>query len=112
MPIACRKPCAHPGCGTLTNSTYCEKHRLAHTWNHGGKSRQERGYGRAWEKLREHVLLRDMRLCQECLRKESMVTLATEVDHILPKSQGGTDDLDNLQSLCHRCHSKKTALNR
>jgi 5-methylcytosine-specific restriction endonuclease McrA len=28
-------------------------------------------------------------------------------DHILPKSKGGTDDLDNLQTMCHRCNGKK-----
>lgn len=31
-----------------------------------------------------------------------------EVDHILPKSQGGTDDRMNLQGLCRHCHSAKT----
>jgi 5-methylcytosine-specific restriction protein A len=31
-----------------------------------------------------------------------------EVDHILPKSQGGTDDRANLQGLCRTHHSAKT----
>jgi len=29
------------------------------------------------------------------------------VDHIIPKSKGGTDDLDNKQCLCFRCNNKK-----
>ena len=29
------------------------------------------------------------------------------VDHIVPRSRGGTDDLDNLQFLCVQCNSKK-----
>jgi 5-methylcytosine-specific restriction endonuclease McrA len=37
------------------------------------------------------------------------VTIATEVDHRLPKSQGGTDDDANLQSICSPCHKTKTA---
>ena len=34
---------------------------------------------------------------------------ATEVDHIVPLRQGGTSEADNLQTLCKRHHSRKTA---
>jgi len=30
------------------------------------------------------------------------------VDHILPKSQGGDDGMDNLQAICNECHETKT----
>ncbi|MCY3959311.1 MAG: HNH endonuclease signature motif containing protein [Chloroflexi bacterium] len=30
-----------------------------------------------------------------------------EVDHIVPKSKGGTDSLDNLQLLCGHCNKVK-----
>ena len=30
-----------------------------------------------------------------------------EVDHILPKSKGGTDAFQNLQVLCSHCHKSK-----
>lgn len=30
------------------------------------------------------------------------------VDHILPKSQGGKDNIENLQLLCVECHKVKT----
>ena len=30
---------------------------------------------------------------------------ALEVDHIVPKNQGGSDDLSNLQALCFRCNA-------
>lgn len=29
------------------------------------------------------------------------------IDHILPKSKGGKNDLDNLQPMCSSCNSKK-----
>lgn len=36
---------------------------------------------------------------------------ATQVDHITPVESGGPEyDLSNLQSLCQRCHSAKTAM--
>jgi len=38
-----------------------------------------------------------------------MVTPATEVDHIIQKANGGTDDLNNLQSINRECHKIKTA---
>jgi 5-methylcytosine-specific restriction endonuclease McrA len=34
---------------------------------------------------------------------------ASDVDHRLSRRRGGTDDWSNLQALCHRHHSAKTA---
>ena len=33
---------------------------------------------------------------------------ATDVDHIVRRNYGGSEDDSNLQSLCHPCHSSKT----
>ena len=71
-------------------------------------SRHDRGYGYEWVKLRQIILDRDMYLCQPCLRK-GRPTPATQVDHITPKSQDGSDDIENLQAICHDCHKAKTA---
>lgn len=68
-----------------------------------------RGYGRTWQRLRE-IHLAENPLCVEC-EQLGMVVAAEEVDHIIPHR--GNDDLllepTNLQSLCKRHHSKKTA---
>jgi len=94
---------------------YCDKHKSeASGWNRGNAktgNRHAKGYGTAWDKLRETILRRDNGLCQACLA-EGRVTPATHVDHIMPKAKGGTDDPANLQSMCATCHHAKTARER
>ena len=46
-------------------------------------------------------------LCVMCLEHD-VVSVATELDHILPLSKGGTDTDDNRQCLCAPCHEIKT----
>ena len=72
-------------------------------------SRQSRGYGRAWELKREQILRRDNYLCQckQC-KAEQRITAANEVDHIVPKAKGGTDDASNLQAINRECHERKS----
>ena len=72
-----------------------------------GKTTTQRGYGHAWRKQRGKALERDGYICQEC-KTRHIITPATDVDHIIEKAHGGTDDLDNLQSLCNPCHKDKT----
>lgn len=72
-------------------------------------SAASRGYGTAWKKLREEALKRDRYLCQVC-KSKGRVTVATEVDHIVPKSvrPGANDTLAGIQSICSPCHQEKT----
>ncbi|USD68125.1 HNH endonuclease [Vibrio sp. SCSIO 43136] len=114
MPPRIPRPCRHPNCSALTicRSGYCDKHKHTGWETHqAGRSRHERGYGSGWDRLKRIILKRDKHLCQLCLQKGRAV-IATDVDHILPKSQGGTDDETNLQALCKRCHRSKTATER
>ncbi len=55
--------------------------------------------------LRYEVLKRARLRCELC--GVSADVRALEVDHIMPRSRGGTDDPDNLQALCYRCNSMK-----
>jgi len=68
---------------------------------------QGRG-GRPWRRKRDQVLLRDQYLCQ-CEQCGGKRLLADEVDHIVPLSLGGTDDLSNLRAINKDCHKAKTA---
>lgn len=50
---------------------------------------------------------RDDFRCRRCGVGPTVVN-PLEADHILNRSQGGSDELDNLQTLCQRCHRWKT----
>lgn len=53
--------------------------------------------------------LRQEPLCRIC-KMEGGVTPANQVDHI--DGDAYNNNPDNLQSLCHSCHSKKTMRER
>jgi hypothetical protein len=58
-------------------------------------------------KRRYAVLQRDSRRCVICgsSAKDGAIL---EVDHIIPKSKGGTDAIENLQTLCFDCNRGKS----
>ena len=72
-------------------------------------SAARRGYDSRWRRLRMFYLKRHP-LCENPFGYDDHVTPATDVDHIIPRRNGGPDSFDNLQSLCHACHSRKTRL--
>jgi 5-methylcytosine-specific restriction protein A len=109
MPRRPPRPCAHPGCARLCEGGRCELHRLPRGrsstpgWAGVRGSAASRGYGAAWRELRRQVLARDP-VCRECGRRVSVT-----VDHVTPKSLGGTDDPSNLRGLCGTCHKAKSS---
>lgn len=54
------------------------------------------------------VLARDRWTCCSCGRSTRESGVLLEVDHIIPRSKGGTDDLHNLQTLCKKCNVGKS----
>lgn len=50
------------------------------------------------------VYKRDGYACKHCGTHEDL-----SIDHIFPVSKGGTNDLENLQTLCRPCNSRKGA---
>jgi len=54
------------------------------------------------EDIRKRVFSRDGNECKECGAKEDL-----HLDHIMPFSSGGGTDIDNLQTLCRSCNSRK-----
>ena len=57
--------------------------------------------------LRQAVYERDNFTCQYCGFHASEKEL--EIDHIVPVSRGGTNDIDNLRTSCSKCNKKKGA---
>lgn len=109
------KPCRDPGCGSLTKAKhgFCDDHAgQASNWQRKRPtgSTTARGYGHAWRRLRAEILARDSYLCQcEDCTAQGRVTPANEVDHIIEKVDGGTDDPSNLRAINDVCHKRKTA---
>lgn len=70
-------------------------------------------YSRArWRKFRRYFLANNQ-VCVAC-KAHGIVTPATEVDHIVPlrDDPARAYDVDNMQALCHSCHSRKTSRER
>jgi len=107
MPSKPLHGCAEPGCPELTRGAYCARHvrerqRPRRPDMRGGST--ARGYGYKWQQTRARFLKRyPWCMWPGCTKP------ATDVDHILPRAQGGADDWDNLQALCHAHHNAKTA---
>jgi len=57
---------------------------------------------------RTKVLERDKYTCQMCGRNRHE-GVKLEVDHIIPVSKGGSNNMSNLQTLCFDCNRGKSA---
>jgi 5-methylcytosine-specific restriction protein A len=109
MPIRPKSQCRHTGCNSLIdNPGYCDKHRAERYRQQksiAGEDYKERNrfyMSSDWKKLREKQLLY-YPACNVCNKRASIA------DHVMPISKGGERlSMDNLQSLCVRCHNAKT----
>jgi 5-methylcytosine-specific restriction protein A len=59
---------------------------------------------RKWT-LRPTIIERDGSQCQLCGATERL-----EIDHRIPVARGGTNDLDNLWTLCYHCNRAKACM--
>ena len=80
-------------------ASYIEERGSA-PWQHRKKS-----MGYVPGSLRYDVLRRASGRCEAC--GVSAAERALEVDHIVPRAKGGSDDRSNLQALCYRCNAQK-----
>jgi 5-methylcytosine-specific restriction protein A len=74
---------------------------------HGVKpSAHQRGYTSRHRRRRE-IELANKPLCRICAAA-GRVTIATEIDHIVPFAHGGSDDDSNRQPVCSKCNNEKS----
>ena len=69
-------------------------------WGHRGLDS-----GHVSGSTRYNVLKRAKHRCELCGGHEDQVAL--HVDHIIPRSKGGPDDISNFQALCMTCNTNK-----
>lgn len=106
--------CRAPSCGVLVARGYCATHRRTFT-----RTPQQKGYTKRWDQAATRFRAR-YPLCGQRIDDQppvlsrchdrGRVTLATDVDHVVPH-HGDTAlfwDARNWQSLCASCHARKT----
>ena len=110
MPRRSPRGCLTPGCPNLAPSgqSYCPIHQAQQdkAYDQARGSPAQRGYDARWRRIRAGHLRRHPN-CVDPFGIHDTLMRATDVDHIIPRVEGGTDHEDNLQSLCHACHSRK-----
>jgi len=91
-------------CAERVANLYCYEHSGAYvTWpNPATKAKPPTKGFSATQKL--DVWRRDGFRCVKCGSDSDL-----SVDHIHPRSKGGSDDKDNLRTLCRSCNSSKAA---
>lgn len=70
-------------------------------WLQKYKWAYQKGVNYGFANARAHALDRDNYTCQCCGKKH----VRLEVHHIIFRSLGGSDELDNLITLCEKCHT-------
>lgn len=96
--------------GKLLSDFYIEElikrvdKKIKERWKNNSKKNNKRNP--IDSRLRHEVFKRDGYKCIECgaTNKEKIL----HADHIIPVSQGGTDELNNLQTMCEDCNLAKS----
>lgn len=65
--------------------------------------REFRMVGAAWKRRRQIVLARDNFRCVYCGEADAEM----HIDHVVPISRGGSNEVDNLVAACAACNSSK-----
>jgi len=81
----------------------CYKGGLMHMHESEAKLRARANIESEWDQQRRKALARDSYECQTC----GVDGCRLHVHHKIPRSEGGTDHLENLVTLCPDCHADR-----
>lgn len=113
MPTLPRPRCAKPRCHStsVSGSSLCADHAPAAAPSRAPSRADLHMYkGKTWASIRASQLSAHP-LCAGC-QSRGLVRSASAVDHVIPWRSIGPAAfrVNRFQSLCHECHSVKTAL--
>ena len=100
-------PCKAPMCNQYASKRgYCNSHQPQRSFRLDWSDNYNKA---AWIKMRRWALNRNP-LCMRC-SYYNITREAIDVDHIVPHKGDSKlfNDYDNIQTLCHSCHSWKTS---
>ena len=88
------------------DKTYCSDPCRVNAWRANKRASTSISEPIGWLKKRFVIFERDGFKCRYCGRAaETGVVL--EIDHVKPRSFGGSDDMENLVTACHECNMGK-----
>jgi 5-methylcytosine-specific restriction protein A len=97
-----------PGCPSLVYvGSRCEAHK-AQAQDDRRPTAGRRGYDYAWQQKRARFLRLHPWCADPFEIHAGRAVRAQVVDHKMARRRGGSDDDENLQALCTRCHNRKT----
>ena len=110
MPSISKKHCSTHG--TYETNHYldkCPKCSKDYNKNIRNKESDKVYQSREWKDIRVVALVRDGYRCVQCKTPIGITKRDHAVDHIKEIADGGEAfDIENLQTLCSKCHNKKT----
>lgn len=93
------RPC--PKCGRLYRDGLCPAHIRSSAAYRPNRTRAGGVPEHVWRRIAIPILVRDEHRCQYCLG------VGGTVDHILPRSRGGSNNDENLCACCNKCNESK-----
>ncbi len=99
MAISPARACMHPGCPnlvTVANAYRCPEHEREYLKN-WERPRDVKYTSGMWKKL-SRLFLANHPLCERCGAPSELA------HHVYRKREGGSDDFENLEALCRKCH--------
>ncbi len=93
----------HPWCEECLKEGRYQEYAKNYEKYHRNREAKSK-YDSKWNHLRKRYIAKHP-WCEECL-KEGRYVKVEHVHHRIPLSEGGTNDWNNLESVCRSCHSK------